>query len=128
MGLKVATQHCETLGLRAAGIQAHRLSLRLENPTVDVAEFRSGLADLWSRMKDDLESCWFLYVAKEDHYEQEELFGSRVRIRFPSAADDIQEAGSCFALRRWTATVHHCMGIMQAGLIALAKHLHRTVV
>src|ERR1039457_5272985 len=42
---------------------------------------------------------------------------------FPSAEDDIREAGNCFALDRPTATVFHLMRVMEAGLKALGKDL-----
>src|SRR5437899_2779768 len=35
----------------------------------------------------------------------------------------MREAATCFALNRWTGVVHHCMGIVQEGMIELGKHL-----
>jgi hypothetical protein len=38
--------------------------------------------------------------------------------------DDLREAGRCFALGRYSGVVLHCMGVVQAGLEELARHLH----
>ena len=43
-------------------------------------------------------------------------FGPEVEARFPGSAYDIDEAGRCLALRRPTATVHHCLCILEQGL------------
>ncbi|MGA2270227.1 MAG: hypothetical protein ABSH44_17280 [Bryobacteraceae bacterium] len=51
-----------------------------------------------------------------------EFFGP-VIAAFPSAEDDIREAGNCFALDRPTATVFHLMRVMEAGLKAVSKAL-----
>lgn len=50
-----------------------------------------------------------------------DLFGSDVATAFPSARNDIQEAGNCLALNRWPACVFHCMRVLEIGLNALAK-------
>jgi hypothetical protein len=42
---------------------------------------------------------------------------------FPSAENDIREAGNCFALDRPTAAVFHLMRAMEVGLKAIAKTL-----
>jgi hypothetical protein len=49
----------------------------------------------------------------------EPLFGPDVDLKFPSAAADIEEAGSCLALGRSTAAVFHLMRVMEVGLRAL---------
>jgi hypothetical protein len=48
-------------------------------------------------------------------------FGSEVEARFPVAAYDIEEAARCLALRRTTAAVFHCMGVLEHGLRAHAR-------
>ena len=57
------------------------------------------------------------------YFEQEKLFGDEVFDRFPSANDDIYEAGTCLALERATACVMHLMRVLECGLAALAKML-----
>ena len=57
----------------------------------------------------------------ERYYEEPKLFGDEVFMNFPSANEDIAEAGTCLALERPTATVMHMMRVVEAGLIVLAK-------
>jgi hypothetical protein len=56
----------------------------------------------------------------EKYYENGKLFGDEVFDSFPSANEDIQEAGTCLALERGTACVMHLMHVVEIGLKALA--------
>jgi hypothetical protein len=55
------------------------------------------------------------------YYEQPKLFGDEVFNKFPSANNDIFEAGTCLALERGTATVMHLMRVVEVGLKVLAS-------
>lgn len=55
-----------------------------------------------------------LYKAKEP------LFGMQVDVAFPSAKEDVEEAGKCRALSRNTACVFHLMRCAEVALKALA--------
>jgi hypothetical protein len=57
----------------------------------------------------------------ESYYENPKLFGDQVFTNFPSANEDIAEAGTCLALERPTACVMHLMRVMEVGLAALGK-------
>ncbi|MBI0532041.1 hypothetical protein [Sphingomonas sp. TX0522] len=48
------------------------------------------------------------------------LFGERVDDAFPSASDDVAEAGRCMAAGRWTASVMHLMRALETPLALLA--------
>jgi len=48
-------------------------------------------------------------------------FGPEVEAQFPAAAYDIDEAVRCLALRRSTAVVFHCLGVLEHGLSAHAR-------
>lgn len=50
-----------------------------------------------------------------------ELFGSEVTSRFTSALDDMEQAGKCFVLARYTACVFHLMRVVEIGVIKVAK-------
>jgi hypothetical protein len=54
------------------------------------------------------------------YFENPKLFGDDVFSAFPSATDDITEAGTCLALERSTACVMHLMRVAEVGLKALA--------
>jgi hypothetical protein len=63
------------------------------------------------------------YKNLEQYFAKEALFGDEVRMAFPSATDDIYEAGCCLALDRETACVMHLMRVCECGLRALAGKL-----
>jgi hypothetical protein len=39
----------------------------------------------------------------------------------------MREAATCYALGRWTGVAHHCMGIVQEGMVELGKNLDCTL-
>jgi hypothetical protein len=58
------------------------------------------------------------------YYDQTEpLFGKVVADALPESAQEISEAGKCFALDRWTACVFHLMRALELSLHRIAKQL-----
>jgi hypothetical protein len=57
------------------------------------------------------------------HFENPNIFGEPVALKFPAASFDIEEGGKCLSLARPTASVFHMMRVMEVGLKALAKDL-----
>jgi hypothetical protein len=55
------------------------------------------------------------------YFEQPKLFGDEVFDAFPSANDDIYEAGTCLALERSTACVMHLNRALERALAELAN-------
>ena len=54
---------------------------------------------------------------KIELYEQDEpLFGAVVQSKFPAASFEIDEAGKCIALGRYTASVFHLMRVLEIGI------------
>lgn len=92
-----------------------------EGPKALSAQMR----ELRTRLKDELNERDFLYVPLERvrFYKEQMLFGRAVNDRFPTAIDDIEDAGKCLAIGQGTACVLHTMRILEVGLKALAKAL-----
>ncbi len=87
-------------------------------------EIRVRARDLLETMKHELFSIQFLPVpANRKQYTQVDPFGPRVAEKFKSARYDISESGVCYACGRWTATVMHCMRVLEFGLDALRAAL-----
>jgi len=57
------------------------------------------------------------------YYEQAKLFGDAVFNAFPSARDDIFEAGTCLALERATACAMHLARALEVALSTLGRTL-----
>jgi hypothetical protein len=110
-------------GMRTVANTAERILeiLRdLENQRFDALRWLPQLSDA---IQDDLGAMMLHWIdpAKAHLFEPETApFGERVDRQFPSAAPDIRESCSCFALERYTASVFHLMRILEWGLTALA--------
>lgn len=71
----------------------------------------------------EMQEKLFLYVPPEraTFYGKNDLFGADVGKQFQSTQFDIQEAGSCLAVSRFTGCVFHLMRVLELGLTALGK-------
>lgn len=84
------------------------------------------MSDLQRSVERELRTTIFLYVeeGRREYFEGKHLFGESVSAAFPSTTDDIEEAGKCMALGRYTACAFHLMRVLEAGLRALGKSLN----
>jgi hypothetical protein len=91
----------------------------------DYEKLHSGIEQLANTVMLELHGRRFYGPLRryEQYYEQSKLFGDEVFKNLPSANDDIEEAGTCLALERATASVMHLMRVLEAGLAVLAKTL-----
>jgi hypothetical protein len=76
-------------------------------------------------IKDDVRRKTFVFIpdSKATFFEQDELFGEAVNKAFPSAINEIKDAGNCLAADLNTAAVFHLMRISEYGLRVLAEQL-----
>jgi len=57
---------------------------------------------------------------KNSYFEKSDLFGAEVSNAFPSAIDNVRNAGTCFAVEQWDACVFHLMRVLERGLRVVA--------
>jgi hypothetical protein len=121
--LEKAESLCAELNLKSAYEQIARI--RDDKPWAGQT-FIYALKDAVQRIEDDLKHVSFLLVplSKIEYYDRA-YFTEKVEARFKDAIDDMREAATCFALGRWTGVAHHCMGVVQEGMIALGSDLGR---
>lgn len=84
------------------------------------------IANLISTVHDELEARLLFVVepSQASYYSDDALlFGETVNDAFPSASQEICDAGKCRALGRWTACVLHLMRALEPALNALARHV-----
>jgi len=84
------------------------------------------MSSLVSCFHDELQArLLFVIEPGQARYYSDEtpLFGEKVNDAFPSASQEIGDAGKCRALGRWTACVIHLMRALEPGLNALAKYV-----
>lgn len=95
-----------------------------------IRDLEHHIASTHQALKDQLSARNALMLSAADSRlfdPKEPLFGPEVHLKFPEAADDIEEAGKCLALARNKACVCHLMLAMEVALRALAQKLGATV-
>lgn len=125
-------KECRVIGLEISAKQFERAAanmadaLQAPRGIVFVYAQASTMIDcLQNAMISEMESHLFLWVHpnKAGYFEQDELFGEKIPLQFPSTSQDIRSAGNCYASENSTACVFHCMRVLEKGLHALANHL-----
>jgi len=82
--------------------------------------------ELRGRILDQMDSVYFLALSTEEigYFEAlDPLFGSEVSDALAAASFDIDEAGKCLAVGRFTACVFHLMRVMELGVQQLGAKL-----
>jgi hypothetical protein len=113
-------RHCKVAGFDDAAWLAHGLALRCITP--DLATLATHLYHLQEAVLSDARKHAFVNIRSElaQYVEQDNLFGQKVSMHFPSAAPDIKDAGNCLSVGCSTAAVFHLMRTVEHGLRALA--------
>lgn len=115
-------------GLSLAVAQLDRINGQLDNmPTVSNQLMTSLLNELLNRVRDQLEETYCLLLSGEEARRFETPIDDKWRPvvdRFPSTADDVEEAAKCLAVGRHTAAVFHLMRVVEVGLRALGRSLN----
>lgn len=118
------------LDAKLASAEAQRLMRELSHPGVTYEDAAKRMREIGSRLNDELEGRQFFVLpnGKAAYYEPASpLFGDEVSTGFPAASYDIDEAGKCFALERYTATAFHLMRVVEIGIRELCDALNVTV-
>lgn len=107
------TAQAERLRAKAIGGQRGHAMYAL---TVDL---RDAILDRIQR-----DAVLVIPASRIKYYDQKlPLFGKKVFDEIPEAAQEISEAGKCFALDRWTACIFHLMRSLELSLHRIAKEL-----
>lgn len=87
-------------------------------------EWKFG-AELSERLRDEMNGRFFLSLSlsETEYYSNYRQKWADVIERFPASEDDIDEAGKCFALGRYAASVFHSLQVIEVGLIELGRIL-----
>ena len=112
------------LGLNYTADGAQRALDTLRQGNVTHARCRAMLIGVEERLQDEgfRRSFFAIDPVAETYFPVpgQPLLGAHVAAAFPSADYDIDEAGACFALERYTGAVMHAMRAMEPVLRALA--------
>jgi hypothetical protein len=85
----------------------------------DMANHLETLSSMFAK---ELEknNCFRIATEKDKYFENDDLFGPDVSKAFGSCADEIRNAGTCYALEQDDACVFHLMRILERSLGVLA--------
>ncbi len=123
-----ATEIIQTIKNKPAMMEALNLKLdrKSEIESLAPADIVKEVSILKKRIDDELQNRKFLAVspAKSAFYHSQYLFGEQVFENFPAARFDVEEAGTCYACSRSTASVFHLMRTMEVGLRTLGASLN----
>jgi hypothetical protein len=92
---------------------------------LDPKKVQTDVEILRKRIDDELKGREFFALESRyaKYFQNPKLFGDEVFSNFPSANDDIYEAGTCLALGRATACVMHLMRAVEVSLNVLTGEL-----
>jgi hypothetical protein len=123
--LKLMLAECVMLDLThtpdlISHIQSH-VDLKRENYTC--GDMLNHLETLASTFVTELRknSCFRISNEKNKYFQKDDLFGAKVNTAFPSCADEIENAGTCYALEQNEACVFHLMRVLERSLGVLAS-------
>jgi hypothetical protein len=121
--LRDCFEYCNGLRMHHSKAAVRRLLDTLRS--LDLYEAERALKEIESRIHDELESQLFFYVPADEaaYFNEPNWIGIEVLLKFPSVEWEATEAGSSYALQRYTACVFHLMRILEYGLAALASAL-----
>jgi hypothetical protein len=127
--LESMRKHCAALKLVASESKVIGLGNRMiglvRSPSCAHEIILAGIEEIQQSITHELAARKFAFIAPggSEFFEQHDLFGEGVSAAFPSAQEDIKEAGNCLAADLNTASVFHLMRAVEIGLRALARHV-----
>lgn len=123
--LNAVLKTSEDLGLTKSSLLTRRIISEFPVDSSIKKSLASRVEVLEERIKDELDDLRFMYIpmASLAYYSDAPLFGDQVANKFGKTTSDIQEAGKCFAVGRYTACVFHLMRIMEFAVQYLGAKL-----
>jgi hypothetical protein len=115
--LKRVRVQCEAIGLTISVLSVDKF-LKSVHGNLSTKRLCQALSEIENTIQSEMSVAQFFYMPRKqaDFYDQPELFGKKVNMRFPKIQFDMVEAGNCYAMGRGTASVFHLMRIMEIGV------------
>ena len=97
----------------------------LSNEKMASGELLQLLSQLTDRLIEESGTRNFFTLTMEDHrmYMKWTQGWEKAIERFPEAQDDIREAHRCFALGRYSVSMHHVLHVAEHGVVAVGKFI-----
>jgi len=118
-------QECEKLGLLTSIDTSQKIIRLLTSKELGLSEIDVLGQELMGRLCVELKSRIFFSIELENmkFLLEKHQFGNEVNEAFPTTNIDIEEAGKCLALDRYTACVFHLMRVMEVGIKSIGNYI-----
>lgn len=118
-------KHLKYLGLNHSVKYLDLIRAKLGKSDYEYEDYERDITTLqeWQDIELSEIVTGFIPADKVPYFRQNEFFGQEVNARFPSAAQDIQDAANCYAYGLNTACVFHLMRVVEIGARAMIRDL-----
>ncbi len=102
-----------------------RVRHKVDSPLAWTYSLASAVNGVKHCILEKLVDSKFMYIPKgeSEYYNQKELFGPKVKKKFPQANQEVTIAGDCYATGNYTASVFHLMRAVEVA----ARHMVKTL-
>ncbi|HXG89169.1 MAG TPA: hypothetical protein VNJ02_12600 [Vicinamibacterales bacterium] len=117
--LKIFIDHCIAAGLTTSAITVGKLQAEYAKDHCEMRKIRALAKELHERLIDEMQGKLFfsLDMREAELYSKPIQGWEGVLRRFPNALIDVEEAGKCLALGRYTAAVFHLMRVAESAVL-----------
>lgn len=120
----------DKLGLKVSRLYVERLLNEMEGKDFSSGRMVHICEELKNRMEDECKLRHFFTLSDEEQTYLEpmgRIFSNEIINKLPAMSEDLEEAGKCLALGRYTASVFHLMRIMEIGVQEFGNKIGVTV-
>jgi hypothetical protein len=123
--LAAMRRECEAMGLDSTSDLISHTESDFQQPGAqrNNADTATALQTISRSFSFELRKHVFFRIAEDKlkFFQRNDLFGPEVSNAFPSCADDVRNAGTCYATEQWNACVFNLMTVLGRGLDVMAK-------
>lgn len=123
--LGVLLQHAKRLKLTLSQNQIMAIDRFVRDGNTDLSSFAHMLNELIKRVREELDVRVFFSLTAEEteYFHPAWLVNTPIQDNFPTAFNELQAGGRCYAFGECTASAFHIQRALEVALKALAAHL-----
>jgi hypothetical protein len=122
--IEVIERDCDDLKFEHVQDFIANLKHKLSRQPLTYGELGEAARNIFTIYQSELRTRLFVFVSADraGYFAKDDLFGEVVSASFLPCAQDIKDAGTCYALEQDTACVMHLMRVLEVSLVALAHN------
>ncbi len=123
VSLTMLKNHCEALALVETANTIKDIIQTIPSEDIRTLQSNINLIVLSIERQFNQRIFFTLSVENANLYTSDFPFGAEVGFTFPTVNREVNEAGKCYAVGRYTACVFHLMRVLEVGLRELASYV-----